>query len=81
MFLEGCQAKLGCSIVLSGTELEELKEVRKALQMCLKTARVLVLEREYLRFITPDMEMFKIEDKEDDNGEPEMHNPIAFSEE
>ena len=31
MFLEGRQAKLGCSVVLSGPELDELKEVRKAL--------------------------------------------------
>ena len=59
MFLEGCQAKLGCSIVLSGSDLEELKIVRKALKKCLSTARVLVLEREYLRFVSPDIEMFR----------------------
>jgi 1-phosphatidylinositol-3-phosphate 5-kinase len=54
MFLEGCQSKLGCSIVLSGPNLVELKNVRLALKKCLATARVFLLEREYLRFIHPD---------------------------
>ena len=74
MFLEGCQAKLGCSIVLSGDDMEELKIVRKALKKCLMTARVLILEREYLRFISPDMEMFRKTEQEieKDNDEPEV---------
>ena len=72
MFLEGCQAKLGCSIVLSGKDLEELKIVRKALKKCLSTARVLVLEREYLRFISPDMEMFRKTELEIEKDNPEV---------
>ena len=72
MFLEGCQAKLGCSIVLSGKDLEELKIVRKALKKCLSTARVLVLEREYLRFISPDMEMFRKTEHEIEKDNPEV---------
>lgn len=60
--------------MLSGSDLEELKIVRKALKKCLSTARVLVLEREYLRFISPDMEMFRKneQEKEIDNNEPEV---------
>jgi hypothetical protein len=58
MFLEGCQSKLGCSIVLSGPNLQELKTVRLALKKCLATARVLLLEREYLRFLRPDPTWF-----------------------
>ena len=45
--------------MLSGPDLEELKTVRKGLKRCLKIARVLCLEREYLRFISPNMEIFK----------------------
>ena len=41
-----------------------------------------MLEREYLRFITPDMEMFKKDDQaqEADNGEPEVHQNEAIME-
>ena len=56
MLLEGCQAKLGCSIVLSGPEPEELRNVRRAIRRCLKTARTLLLEREILRFICPQID-------------------------
>jgi len=34
--------------------MHELRRVKHALRKCLKTARVLMLEREYLRFIRPD---------------------------
>ena len=36
------------------------------------TARVLILEREYLRFISPDMEMFRKNEQEMENDEPEV---------
>ena len=52
--------------------MEELKIVRKALKKCLMTARVLILEREYLRFISPDMEMFRKNEQEMENDEPEV---------
>ena len=55
MFLEGCQAKLGCSIVLSGPDQAELKQVRHALKACLKTARILLLEREMFRYFMPEI--------------------------
>jgi hypothetical protein len=58
MFLEGCQSKLGCSIVISGPDKAELKTVRMAMKKCLATARVFVLEREYLRFLRPDPKDF-----------------------
>ena len=59
MFLEGCQAKLGCSIVLSGPEIKEIKQVRCAIKSCLKTARILLIERELFRFFMPEIEYFK----------------------
>ena len=59
MFLEGCQAKLGCSIVLSGPDLRELKRVRHAIKSCLKTARILLMEREMFRFLMPEIEFFR----------------------
>lgn len=62
MFLEGCQAKLGCSIVLSGPDLAELKQVRHALKACLKTARILLTERELFRFFMPEIEFFRKSD-------------------
>ena len=59
MFLEGCQAKLGCSIVLSGPDSQELKLVKQAIKTCLKTARILLLERELFRFFVPEIQNFK----------------------
>ena len=80
MFVEGCQAKLGCSIVLSGPDLHELKQVRKALKQCLATARTLIEERLLLRFLVPDMKRFLLssqdrileEPGEDRDDEPEL---------
>ena len=46
--------------------------MRKALKKCLSTARVLVLEREYLRFISPDMEMFRKTELEIEKDNPEV---------
>ena len=81
MYLEGCQSKLGCSIVLSGPNLAELKNVRLALKKCLATARVFLLEREYLRFIHPDPVCFIAVNQpvpeEEPNQEPELAFPIA----
>ena len=59
MYLEGCQAKLGCSIVLSGPDMVELKLVRRALKFCLKTARILLMERELFRFFMPEIQSFR----------------------
>lgn len=66
MFLEGCQAKLGCSIVLSGPDTKELKIVRRAIKTCLRTARILLLEREFFRFIVPEIDCFKPTDIEEE---------------
>lgn len=75
MFLEGCQSKLGCSIVLSGPDMNELNQVKQALRKCLKTARVLMLEREYLKFIRPDPTNFMVVEssihEEQKQNEPE----------
>jgi len=55
MFLDGCFEKLGCSIVLSCPDVLELKKVRHVLIKCIKYARILFLEREYLSFVKPDI--------------------------
>jgi len=55
MCLEGCRPELGCSIVLSGSDLTELKRIRHALRKCIVMARSLLHEKEYLRFIRPDL--------------------------
>lgn len=55
MCLDGCYQKLGCSIVLSGPDVNELRTVRHALIKCLKYARILFLEREYLNFLRPNL--------------------------
>ena len=55
--LEGCRAELGCSIVISGNDLAELKIVRNAIRKCVRTARMLFHEREYFRFIKPCLTM------------------------
>lgn len=57
MCLDGCYQKLGCSIVLSGPDVMELKMVRHALIKCLKYARILFLEREYLNFLRPNLKV------------------------
>jgi hypothetical protein len=54
MFLEGCHSKLGCSIILSGPDKSELKQVKEVLKKCLRLARTVVLEKEYMMFIRPD---------------------------
>lgn len=51
MYLEGCEPFLGCTIILSGASMEELKIVKKAFQKMITIARVLVLEKDYLNFI------------------------------
>jgi hypothetical protein len=56
--------------VLSGPDKAELKNVRLALKKCLKTARVFLLEREYLRFVKPDPVYFMI--KEERTEDPEI---------
>jgi hypothetical protein len=43
--------------VLSGPDVLELKKVRHVLIKCLKYARILFLEREYLNFLRPNLKM------------------------
>jgi hypothetical protein len=55
MYLEGCQPFLGCTIIISGPDKEELKVVKKGLQKMINIARVLELEKEYFTFISTDV--------------------------
>ena len=42
---------------MSGSDIAELKVVRNAIRKCIKTARLLFHEREYFRFIKPNLSM------------------------
>lgn len=55
MYIEGCQPFLGCTIILSGSDKEELKIVKKGLQKMIKIARIIELEKEYFNFISSDV--------------------------
>jgi hypothetical protein len=58
--LEGCRSELGCTIIISGNDTDELKRVRHALKRCIGLARSLYLEREYLKFIKPDLTLMNL---------------------
>ena len=45
--------------MLSGPEMKEIKQVRYAIKSCLKTARILLIERELFRFFVPEIENFR----------------------
>jgi len=72
--IEGCLPYLGCTIVLSGKDMEELKKVKHALKKMLRFSRQLFLENEYLNFL--GLSNIKSEDaKEKDNDEsPFLHS-------
>ena len=55
LYLEGTDATLGCSIVLSGSDKTELETVKEALLACIKQTRSLLLQSEYLKFIKPSI--------------------------
>lgn len=48
MVFQGCNPVLGCTLVISGPDMEELKHVKQVLRKTLIIARNLVLERGYL---------------------------------
>lgn len=51
MYLDGCEPYLGCTIILSGKDKEELKVIKKALKKMITISRILILEKEYNSFI------------------------------
>ena len=48
--LEGCLPFLGCTLLLSGPDMMELKLVKHALKKILRMSRQLILENEYYSF-------------------------------
>ncbi|KAM0917076.1 hypothetical protein ACQ4PT_009758 [Festuca glaucescens] len=48
MFFEGCLRRLGCTILLRGTSLEELKKIKRAMQLAVFAAYHLSLETSFL---------------------------------
>lgn len=71
--IEGCLPYLGCTIVLSGKDMEELKKVKHALKKMLRFSRQLFLENEYLNFL--GLSNLKKEDsKKDENESPFLHS-------
>ena len=51
--------------MLSGPDSQELKLVKQAIKTCLKTARILLLERELFRFFVPEIERFRPKDEDE----------------
>lgn len=49
--LEGCLPFLGCTLILSGRDMNELKIVKHALKKMLRLSRQLTQEYEYLQFL------------------------------
>jgi 1-phosphatidylinositol-3-phosphate 5-kinase len=49
--LEGCLPFLGCTILLSGPDMNELRLVKHALKKMLRMSRQLILENEYYQFM------------------------------
>lgn len=49
--LDGCLPFLGCTILLSGQDMNELKLVKHALKKILRLSRQLILESEYYQFL------------------------------
>lgn len=72
--LEGCLAFLGCTILLSGPDMTELKLVKHALKKILRMSRQLILENEYYQFLNlgslnprKDMPIHKLTEPEEVN--------------
>lgn len=60
--LDGCLPFLGCTILLSGKDMNELKLVKHALKKILRLSRQLILENEYYKFL---------------NLAPQLQSPIS----
>lgn len=52
IFLDGCEAFLGCTLLLSSNKMDELKVVKHALKKILRLSRQLVLEFEYYQLLS-----------------------------
>ena len=80
LYFEGCIPYLGCTIVLSGRDMSELKHVKGALKEMLQKARNVVLENSYLFSCFCDIPLVKRRPSEIesiDEGAPEeaLGNP------
>ena len=54
---------------MSGPDSQELKQVRQALKKCLRYARIITLEKEYLDFVKPDMKLVSEQRDSDKSAE------------
>ena len=64
IFLEGCSPSRGCTILLSGPDLAELKIVKHALKKMLRLSRINFLEKEYFDNLNLILSPFAQEDKD-----------------
>jgi hypothetical protein len=64
IFLEGCSPSRGCTILLSGPDLAELKIVKHALKKMLRLSRIIFLEKEYYDNLNLILSPFAPEDKD-----------------
>ena len=51
IYLDGCQPFLGCTLLLSSNDINELKLVKHALKKMLRLSRQLILENEYYQVL------------------------------
>ena len=70
--IEGCLPYLGCTIILSGKDMDELKKVKHALKKILRFSRQLYLENEYLNFL--GLSQIQKEDSKTENESPFLHS-------
>lgn len=58
----GCKADRGCTILVSGPSLEELKRVKTVIKQMITQMRNLYLEKEYFKTVGIDPTSFAIKD-------------------
>ena len=70
--LEGCLPFLGCTLILSGNDLNELKIVKYALKKILRLSRQLILENEY--YLSLNISMMPPANGENEQQSPYLHS-------
>ena len=55
LYIDGCSEYLGCTVQISGPDLDELKKIKVAFKEMLRLARFIFVEGEYHTFIGSDL--------------------------
>jgi len=73
--LDGCLPFLGCTILLSGQDMNELKLVKHALKKILRLSRQLILESEYYQFLDLSHCSPTVPEQKENAMKATKHNP------